>query len=228
MNYFFRTRRTNRPTHTPTVMYSNLWGGNSRSVREYVQSLVLHRNSPPPLCSRLRPLFSSSVLFGAETAQIMHTHTPCNAIVKFRLDAYFDHFAPCAPKQDRKMGVDEKRIFCYLPHITAFCVVLPLHLISIRQYTQSTVEKIRLFSYFPNPVALLKNGRAASLSHPILASQYTHSHYHTAPHLRNYSSRFRQLIRANQDLLLGLSVGRVTEYGGTTPPVEGTNCAKTR
>ena len=37
--------------------------------------------------------FSSSVQFGAETAQIMHTHTPCNAIVKFRLDAYFDHFA---------------------------------------------------------------------------------------------------------------------------------------
>lgn len=67
------------------------------------------------------------------------------------------------------MGVDEKRIFCYLPHITAFCVVSPLHLISILPYAQYTVEKIRLFSYFSIWVHLLKSENPAHFSHPILA-----------------------------------------------------------
>ena len=168
-----------------------------------------------------------SALWSGNNAQRIYPHRlqPHSEIY---LEAILRPFCLVARKHGPKIGVAHLVIFCYLPHITAFCAPTALHLISIRQYAQSTVEKIRLFSYFSNPVALLKSGRAASLSRPILASQYTHSHYYDGPRLRNYSSRFRQLIRANQDLLLGLSVGRVTEYGGTTPPVEGTNCAKTR
>ena len=165
----FHSRRTKPPTYAYTVMCSVLRSGNSRSVREYVQKHTLHRNSPPPLCSRLRPPFSHIMCSGAELMHSASTHTPCNTIINFRLDAYFDHFTPCAPKQDRKMGVANSSISRYLLSITPFCNVSSSHLTSIRQYAQSTVEKIRLFSYFSNPVALLKSENPASLSRPILA-----------------------------------------------------------
>lgn len=150
-------------------MCPNLWGGNSRFAGQYVQSLVLHRNSSLLMHCLSRPLFSSSVLFGAELMHSISTHTPCSIIINFRLDAYFDHFTPCAPKRGRKIGVAHLVIFCYLPRRTRICASTALHLIFILPYTQYTVEKIRLFSYFPNPVHLLKSGRAASLSRPILA-----------------------------------------------------------
>ena len=58
------------------------------------------------------PLFSLILRPGAEAAHSVYTLTAHDIIVNFRPDAHLDHFAPCAPKQDRKMGVDEKRIFC--------------------------------------------------------------------------------------------------------------------
>ena len=81
----------------------------------------------------------------------------------------FRPFCLVARKHGPKIGVAHLVIFCYLPHITAFCVVSPLHLIFIRQYAQSTVEKIRLFSYFSIWVHLLTSENPAHFSHPILA-----------------------------------------------------------
>ena len=112
MNHFFRSRRTKPPTYTEPNMCPDLWGGNSSFAGQYVYSHILNPNSPPPLYCLPPPLFSLILRPGAETAQLMHTHTPCNAIVIFRLDAFRDHFAPCAPKQGPKIEVDEKRIFC--------------------------------------------------------------------------------------------------------------------
>ena len=97
------------------------------------------------------------------------THTPCSIIIHFRLDAYFDHFTLYAPKQDRKIGVANLMIFCYLLSITAFCAPTALLLASIFQYVRYALKNFRLFSYFPNPVALLKSGRAARFSRSILA-----------------------------------------------------------
>ena len=118
LNFHFRGRRTNRPTHTSTVMRPNLWGGNPRSVREYVYSHVLRSNALPSLCCLPPPSFSLILHSGAETAQIMYALTACSTIVIFRPDSHLDHFALYARKQDRKMGVAHLVIFCYLPRIT--------------------------------------------------------------------------------------------------------------
>lgn len=167
LNYFFRSRCTNRPCHTPTAMCAYLWGGNSPSIREYVQKHILSPNSPPPTSSLPPPLFSLILRPGAETAQLMHTHTPCNAIVKFRPDAHLDHFTPCARKQDRKMGVANSLISRYLPPITPIRAPTTPLLTLIPPNTQHACEKIRLFSYFSNLLALLNCGRAAHFSRPI-------------------------------------------------------------
>lgn len=169
LNYFFRSRRTNRPIHTPYDMYSNLWGGKSSFAGQYVYSHILHQNALSPASVLPPSLFSPMMHSGAETTHSEYTHTPCNAIVHFCIRPFRDHFTPCARKRGPKIGVAHLVIFCYLLSITAFCAPTALHLISILPYTQYTVEKIRLFSYFSNPVALLKSGRAASLSRPILA-----------------------------------------------------------
>lgn len=130
----------------------------------------------------------------------------------------FRPFCPSAPKRGPKIGVAHLVISRYLLSITAFCAVSSLLLTSVLSTGRYALKNFRLFSYFPDPVHLLTSENPAHFSRPILASQYTHSHYPIPPRLRNYAGKFSQLIRANQDLLLGLSVGRVTEYGGTTPP----------
>ena len=169
MNIFFRSRRTNRPCSYTPVMCAYLWGGNSRSVREYVSSHILSQNTLSPLCSRLRPPFSPTMHSEAETTHSASTHTPCNAIVKFCLDAYFDHFTLYARKHGPKIGVVHLVIFCYLLSITAFCAPTALHLIFIPPTGQYMVEKIRLFSYFSIWVALVESGEAARFSRSILA-----------------------------------------------------------
>ena len=169
LTFHFRSRRTKPPTYTYTVMRSVLRSGNSHFAGQYVQSLALHRNSSSLMHCLSRPLFSSSVLFGAELMHSASTHTPCSIIIHFRLDAYFDHFTLYAPKQDRKIGVANLMIFCYLLSITAFCAPTALLLASIFQYVRYALKNFRLFSYFPNPVALLKSGRAARFSRSILA-----------------------------------------------------------
>ena len=169
MNYFFRSRRTNRPTHTLYDMYSNLWGGKSSFAATAMCSHILSQNTLSPASVLPPPPFSLILHSGAETTHSASTHTPCNTIIHFRLDAYFDHFTPCAPKHDRKIGVVHLVIFCYLLSITAFCAPTALHLIFIPPTGRYALKNFRLFSYFPDPVALLKSGRAASLSRPILA-----------------------------------------------------------
>ena len=134
-----------------------------------MQRHILHRNSPPPLYCLPPPPFSPIMHPGAELMHSASTHTPCDAIVKFRLDAYFDHFALYAPKQDRKIGVANLMIFCYLLSITAFCAPTALHLTSIFQYVRYALKNFRLFSYFPDPVHLLKSENPARFSRSILA-----------------------------------------------------------
>lgn len=165
----FHSRRTKPPTYAYTVMCAYLWGGNSRFAGQYVQSLVLHPNSSSLMHCLSRPPFSSSVLFGAETAQIMHTHTPCNAIVKFCFDVHLDHFALYARKRGPKIGVAHLVISRYLLSITAFCAVSSLLLTSVLSTGRYTLKNFRLFSYFSNPVHLLTSENPAHFSHPILA-----------------------------------------------------------
>lgn len=150
-------------------------------------------------------------------AQRIYTHRlqPHSEISPRRL---FRPFCLVARKQDRKMGVANSSISRYLLSITPFCNVSSSHLASILPYVRYALKNFRLFSYFSNPVALLKSENPVSLSRPILASQYAYSHYPIHWRLRNYAGKFSQLIRANQDLLVGVSVVMVTEYGGTTPP----------
>ena len=134
-----------------------------------MQRHILHRNSPPPLYCLPPPPFSLILHSGAELMHSASTHTPCNAIVKFCLDAFRSHFTPSAPKQDRKIGVAHLVISHYLPRRTRICTPTALHLILIPPTGQYMVEKIRLFSYFPNPVHLLKSENPARFSRPILA-----------------------------------------------------------
>lgn len=62
-----------------------------------MSSHILHQNLPSLISSLPPPSFSHIMCSGAETAQVMHTHTPCNAIVKFRLEAILKSFCPiCA------------------------------------------------------------------------------------------------------------------------------------
>ena len=109
----------------------------------------------------------------------------------------FRPFCPVARKHGPKIGVANSSISRYLLSITAFCALTALHLIFIPPNTRYALKNFRLFSYFPNPVHLLTSENPTSLSHPILASQYTHCHYYDGPRLRNYSSGFIQSIRAN-------------------------------
>ena len=158
---------------------------------------ILHQHTLSPLCSRLRPPFSPIMHSGAELMHSASTLTAYSLIVKFRLDAYFDHFALYARKHGPKIGVANSSISRYLLSITPFCAVSSLLLTSILPTGRYTVEKIRLFSYFSIWVHLLKSENPAHFSHPILASQHTHRSYPIPPRLRNYAGKFSQLIRAN-------------------------------
>ena len=88
---------------------------------------------------------------------------------KFSSRRFLKSFYPCAPKHDRKIRVANSSISRYLLSITAFCAPTALHLIFIPPTGQYMVEKIRLFSYFPDPVALLKSENPARFSRSILA-----------------------------------------------------------
>ena len=134
--------------------------------------------------------------WSGNNAQHIYTHSlQRNSEISPR--RLFRPFYPLCAKTGSKIEVDEKRVFCYLLSITAFCVPTTLHLIFIPPNTRYALKNFRLFSYFSNPVHLLTSENPTSLSHPILASQYTPSHYPIPPRLRNYSSGFIQSIRAN-------------------------------
>lgn len=140
--------------------------------------------------------FIICAVWSGNSTDYAHTHSlQRNSEISPR--RLFRPFRLVARKHGPKIGVAHLVIFCYLLSITPFCNVSSSHLTSVLPTGRYAVEKIRLFSYFSIWVHSLKSENPAHFSHPILASQYTHSHYHTAPHLRNYSSRFSQLIRAN-------------------------------
>lgn len=148
-----------------------------------------HTESKHALAS-IRPSATAFLIICAvwngNNAQRIYTHSlQRNSEISPR--RLFRPFCLVARKRGPKIGVVHLVIFCYLLSITAFCAPTALHLIFIPPNTRYTVEKIRLFSYFPNPVHSLKSENPASLSRPILASQYTHSHYPIPPRLRNYS-----------------------------------------
>ena len=109
-----------------------------------------------------------SALWSGTDAQRVYTH-PGQRNNKFSPRRLFRPFCLVARKHGPKIGVANSSISRYLLSITAFCASATPLLTSILSYAQSAREKIRLFSYFSNPVALLKSGRAASLSRPILA-----------------------------------------------------------
>ena len=88
---------------------------------------------------------------------------------KFSPRRLFRPFCLVARKHGPKIGVAHLVIFCYLLSITAFCAPTALHLNSILPTGRYAVEKIRLFSYFPDPVSLLKSENPARFSRPILA-----------------------------------------------------------
>ena len=115
------------------------------------------------------PPFSPIMHSGAELMHSASTHTPCNAIVKFRFDVHLDHFTLYAPKHGRKIEVAHLVISRYLPPITPFCAPTALHLIFIPPNTRYALKNFRLFSYFSIWVHLLKSENPASLSRPILA-----------------------------------------------------------
>ena len=109
-----------------------------------------------------------SALWSGNSTDYAHPHSlQRNSEISPR--RLFRPFCLVARKQDRKIGVAHLVIFCYLLSITAFCAPTALHLIFIPPTGQYALKNFRLFSYFPNPVALLKSGKAASLSRSILA-----------------------------------------------------------
>ena len=150
-------------------MCAYLWGGNSRFVATAMCSHILSQNTLSPASVLPPPPFSLILHSGAELMHSEYTLTACSIIVNFRLDSYFDHFTLYAPKRGRKIGVVHLVISRYLLSITPFCAPTALHLIFIPPNTQCALTNFRLFSYFSIWVHLLKSGRAASLSRPILA-----------------------------------------------------------
>ena len=102
LNHFFRSRRTNRPYCIYAIMCAYLWGGNSHFTVQYVCSHILSQNTLSLMHVLPPPLFSPIMHPGAETVHSASTLTSYSLIVKYRPDAYFDHFALYARKQDQK------------------------------------------------------------------------------------------------------------------------------
>lgn len=150
MNIFFRGRATNRPTHTPYDMCAYLWGGNTCFVVRYVYNHVLRPNSLSLMHCFPPPSFPSILHSGAKITHSVHTHTPYNTIMIFRLDVHLDHFAPSAPKHGRKIEVANFTILCYLPRITRICAPTALHLIFIPPTGQHALKNFRPIHFFPN------------------------------------------------------------------------------
>ena len=137
-----------------------------RTIREDAHSAP--SRAPVTLLSSATAFLANDALMSGNDAQRVYAH-PGQHHSEISPRRLFRPFCLVARKQDRKIGVAHLVIFCYLLSITAFCAPTALHLIFIPPTGQYALKNFRLFSYFPNPVALLKSGKAASLSRSILA-----------------------------------------------------------